>query len=84
MSGDLSEDRCDYLDRENAPPLLQICLQTTNSERTAPQVIQALKCERILDNNLSGVPIAIENGDRFQVIHPPNFAGEFPRPRELR
>jgi hypothetical protein len=78
-SGRLSDDGYDYVGEGFAPVLL-IFLRTSDPTATIPGVIEALMSERVLDNNLSDVPIAVEDGGQFRVVHPPNFQGTFSRP----
>jgi hypothetical protein len=78
--GRLTDDGYDYLQTDGAP-CLSLFLQTDDAAAAMPEIIRVLKSERVLDNDLSEVPVAIEDGETFQVVYPPNFAGKFRRSR---
>jgi hypothetical protein len=77
--GRLSDDGYDYVG-EGSAPRLQLYLRADDALAALPGIVDVLKTERVLDNDLAGVPVAIEDGEEFRVVHPPGFAGAFPRP----
>ncbi len=70
----VSSDGYDYVGERN---LLHLFLGTDNAERDLPGIIEVLKSERLLGNDLSQVPIAFEDGDALRVVYPPGFTGVF-------
>ena len=78
-SGRLTDDGYDYVGEGSAPCLL-LFLRTDDAKAAIPGIIEVLKSERVLENDLSSVPVAVEDGDHFQVVHPPGFGGTFRRP----
>jgi hypothetical protein len=77
-SGRLSDDGYDYSSDRLAPFLL-LFLHTDDPDAVISVVIDVLKSERVLGNDLSQVPVAVEDGDDFRVVHPPGFSGTFDR-----
>src|SRR5947208_1037974 len=75
--GRLSDDGYDYVG-EGLQPCLQLYLHADDAVAAIPSVIEVLKTERVLENDLSDVPVGIEDGADFRVVHPPGFAGVFP------
>src|SRR5262245_16658771 len=78
-SGRLTDDGYDYAGEGSAACLL-LFLRTDDANAAIPNIIEVLGSERVLENDLSGVPIAVEDGDQFRVVHPPGFEGTFHRP----
>jgi hypothetical protein len=78
-SGRLTDDGYDYVGEDSAPCLL-LFLRTDDAKAAIPGIIEVLKSERVLENDLSSVPVAVEDGDHFQVVDPPGFEGTFRRP----
>ena len=78
-SGRLTDDGYDYVG-EGSAPCLFIFLRTDDAALAVPDVIQVLKAERVLGNDLSDVPVAVGEGDHFRVMHPPESVGTFQRP----
>jgi len=79
-SGGLSDDGYDYGGDGPAPHLF-IFLRTDEPHAAVGVVVDFLKSERVLENDLSEVLVAVEDGDHFRVVHPPGFSGMFHRPR---
>ena len=77
--GRLTDGGYDYAG-EGAESCLLLFLDTEDAEGMTPMVIDVLKFERVLENDLSGTPVAILDGKSFTVVHPPDFRGMFPRP----
>jgi hypothetical protein len=67
---------------EGANSFLLVFLSTDDPDDLVPVVVEVLKSERVLENDLSTVPIAVQDGTQFRVVHPPNFLGVFQRPRD--
>jgi hypothetical protein len=78
-SGRLTDDGYDYVG-EGFAPFLLLFLRTDDPNAAIPSVIEVLKTERVLENDLSDVPVAVEDGGHFRVVHPPGFQGTFRRP----
>ena len=78
-SGRLTDDGYDYAGVGPAPCLL-LFLKTDDPSSAIPGIIEVLNSERVLENDLSRVPVAVEDGDNFQVVYPPGFEGTFLRP----
>jgi hypothetical protein len=78
-SGRLTDDGYDYAGEGSAPCLL-LFLRTKDANAAIPGIIEVLKSERVLENDLSCVPVAVEDGEHFRIVHPPGFAGAFRRP----
>ena len=79
--GRLTDEGYDYADDDGgAAPCLLLFLGAEDADAALPVVLEILKTERVLDNDLSSVAVAVEEGDEFQVVHPPGFDGEFRRP----
>jgi hypothetical protein len=78
-AGRLTDDGYDYAGEGSAPCLL-LFLRTDDVSAAIPGVIEVLKSERVLENDLSCIPVAVEEGDQFRVVHPPGFEGSFRRP----
>jgi hypothetical protein len=76
--GRLADDGYDYIGKGAAACLL-LFLRTENADASIPAVVEVLKSERVLGNDLSDVAVAIEDGDSFRVVYPPGFHGTFPR-----
>jgi hypothetical protein len=79
--GKLADNGYDYA-RDGATPCLLLFLSADDADATLPVVLEVLKSERVLNNDLSEVAVAIEDGHGFRVVHPPGFSGDFPRPSE--
>jgi len=79
----LSDDGYDYVG-EGSQPCLQLYLHADDAVAAITSVIELLKAERVLGNDLSHVPVAIEDGEEFCIVHPPGFVGAFPRPSSGR
>jgi hypothetical protein len=77
--GKLADNGYDYA-ADGAAPCLLLFLSADDPDAALPVVLEVLKFERVLDNDLSDVPVAIEDGNGFRVVHPPGFSGDFPRP----
>lgn len=77
--GQLSDDGYDYVG-DDSQPCLQLYLYADDAVAAIPTVIEVLKTEQILENDLSDVPVAIDDGVEFRIVHPPGFVGVFPRP----
>jgi hypothetical protein len=63
-----------------AAPCLLLFLQTDGDDAgaVAVSIVALLRNERVLENDLSGVPVAIEDGTgELRVVHPPGFRGTF-------
>ena len=78
-SGGLREDGYDYVGDPAAPDLL-LFLTAADAAAMIPGILRVLTTERVLDNDLSRAPVAIEDGEEFRVVHPADFRGTFPRP----
>ena len=80
--GRLTDEGYDYADDGGggATPCLLLFLGAADADAALPGVLEILKSERVLENDLSDVAVAVEDGDEFRVVHPPGFDGEF-RPR---
>jgi hypothetical protein len=78
-SGLLTDGGYDYAGDAAAPSLL-LNLVANDAAAALPGILEVLKWQRVLQNDLSEVPIAIEDGEQFRVVHPPDFRGTFPRP----
>jgi len=76
--GSLADDGYDYVGEGGASYLL-LFLRTEDVDGAVSTIVDVLKSERVLENDLSAVPVAVEDG-AFRVIHPPNFKGTFRRP----
>ena len=72
----VSDDGYDYAGSSQNPCLL-VFLATESLEQASAAVIGFLQHERVLENDLASVPVAIEDEDAFKVIHPPDFSGSF-------
>ncbi len=72
--GRLSSDGYDYVGEGKC---LHLFLETEDVSRDLPVIIDVLKSERLLGNELSAVPLAVEDGDHFHVVYPPGFVGTF-------
>jgi hypothetical protein len=77
--GLLSDDGYDYSKGDGAPCLL-IFLESIEPVAAMPGIIKVLKSERVLGNDLSEIPVAVEDDESFRVVYPPNFIGTFRRP----
>jgi hypothetical protein len=73
------DDGYDY-SGEGATPCLLLFLRAEDPDASFPVVLDVLKTERVLENDVSEVPVAIEDGEEFRVVHPPGFRGTFRRP----
>jgi hypothetical protein len=71
-------DGYDYVGESRAP-CLHLFLKTDDADAALPVVIEVLKSEKVLDNDLSEVPVAIEDGEEFRVVYPADFRGMFHR-----
>ena len=54
-----------------------IFLQAADPDAALPDVLATLATERILGNDLSDTPVAIEADDNVRVVHPVDFTGTF-------
>jgi hypothetical protein len=79
-SGRLADDGFDYAAEDGAAPCLLLFLRAADVAGAVPVIVEVLTSERVLDNDLSGVPVAVDDGGEFRVVHPPDFRGTFPRP----
>ena len=82
----VTDNGYDYADdgAAAAAPYLLLFLQTDddNADAAAASVVALLQSERLLENDLSGVPVAIEDGTgELRVVHPSDFRGTFHRRR---
>lgn len=85
--GRLTDEGYDYADDANAggggsaAPCLLLFLGAADADADAalPVVLEILKSERVLENDLSSVAVAVEDSDGFRVVHPPGFGGDFRR-----
>jgi hypothetical protein len=77
-AGALTDDGYDYVSHEGRP-LLLLFLQTNDAATALTGVIKFMETEIVLGNGLSNVPVAIEDGEEFRIVHPPNFSGTFAR-----
>jgi hypothetical protein len=77
--GRLTDDGYDYVG-DGALPHLLLFLRTEDVDSAVPTVVEVLKSEHVLENDLSTVPIAVEDGEKFRVVHLPDFKGDFRRP----
>lgn len=75
-AGRLSDDGYDYVG-DHQPPCLQLFLAADDPSAVIPEILQLLRAERVLGNDLSQVPVAVEHGGEFRVVYPPNFGGRF-------
>jgi hypothetical protein len=76
--GRIVADGYDYVGESRAPCLV-LFLKTDDATAALPVVIEVLQTERVLDNDLSELPVAIEDGTEFRVVYPPDFHGTFHR-----
>jgi uncharacterized protein (DUF1810 family) len=74
--GRLIDDGYDYVGEATAPCLL-LFLRTDDVQTGIAVVIDVLKSERVLDNDLSEVPVAVEDSVKTSVVHPADFQGTF-------
>lgn len=65
---------------DGAAPYLLLFLDTEDPDGALPAVIKVITSERVLENDLSAVPVAVEDGKQFRVVHPPDFDDTFLRP----
>ena len=77
--GQLTDAGYDYVG-EGATPCLLLFLSAEDADALLPVVLEVLKVERVLENDLSDVAVAIEDGEDFRVVHPWGFRGTFRRP----
>ena len=77
--GRLTDDGYDYVG-EGAMPCLLLFLSTSDADGAIPTVVEVLKSERVMENDLSAVPVAVEDGEKFRVVYPPDVGGTFRRP----
>ena len=77
--GRLVDDGYDYAGEGASSPLL-LFLRTEDTDAAVATVIEVLGSERVLGNDLSAIPVAVEEGEAFRVVHPPDFDGTFGRP----
>jgi hypothetical protein len=78
-SGLLQDVGYDYAGEPSTPCLL-LLFETEAAQQAVPVIVDVLRSERVLGNNLSDVPVAIQDGEQFRVLHPPNFQGKFHHP----
>ena len=76
LPGALVEDGYDYV-VNGTTAHLQLFLTAPDADAGIRGIIRVLTRERVLNNDLSQVPIAIDDGKTFRVIHPPDFRGNF-------
>ena len=76
--GRLADDGFDYAG-EGPTQCLLLFLSTEDVDAALPAVVDVLKSEQVLGNDLSSVPVAVEYGHDFRVVHPPGFTGVFAR-----
>jgi hypothetical protein len=82
-AGRLIDDGYDYVETPGDGPgnsFMLLFLRTEDVSAALPGVIATLQSERVLGNDLSAVPVAVEDDQGFRVVHPEHFAGEFRRP----
>jgi hypothetical protein len=78
--GIVSDDAYDYVDDGSGNMLMLVFLQTDDPESAVSRVVDVLRAERVMGNDLSAVPIAVDDGAGvLRVVHPPGFAGTFHR-----
>jgi hypothetical protein len=78
FAGRLMDGGYDYVG-DGASPHLLLFLRTEDADAVVPAVVEVLESDRVLENDLSTVPVAVEDGGEFRVVHPPGFKGEFRR-----
>ena len=81
--GSMSDDGYDYVRDARGVSLMLLFLDTDDVNSAVATVIQVLKSERVLGNDLSTTPVAVEDGDEFSVVYPPDFQGTIHRPERL-
>ena len=77
--GRLTDDGYDY-NGEGAAACLLLFLRTEDADGAIRTIVEVLTSQRVLENNLSAVPVAVDDGREFRVVHPPDFQGTFRRP----
>jgi hypothetical protein len=75
----VQDDAYDYV---GTPPntIMLLFFQTAAPQLALQKILQILKTERPLHNDLSQIPIALHDNNQLTVLHPPNFAGKFHYP----
>jgi len=81
--GRITDSGYDFVGKRSSPSLM-LFLRSDDAEAALSVVIEVLQNERILDNDLSDVPVAIEDNEEFRVAYPPNFRGNFQRPAKAK
>jgi hypothetical protein len=76
-SGLLISDGYDYARGDGPAPCLLLFLRTSDAANALPGLLEVLKSERVLENDLSDVPVAVDDGRSFRVVHPADFSGKF-------
>jgi hypothetical protein len=70
----------DYLEGTNE---MVLYLEVMDVARASQVILETLAGERIMGNDLlPGCTVAIERADGYEVIFPPDFAGEFTVPKD--
>lgn len=77
LNGKVKDDGYDYVTTDTGATLMLVFLETDDPSKSASGVVQFLECERVRDNDLSQVPVAIERGGKLIVVHPRNYSGHF-------
>lgn len=58
--------------------LLALFLETTDVEAALVQILEVINNVRLLENDLrSGTVVGVLRDNRYDVVYPPSFAGEF-------
>ena len=73
--GLLTDDGYDYINNH-----LLIFLQTQSPNTALPQILSFLASNRVLSNDLSQIPVALDDGQTITIHHPPAFPGKFHYP----
>ena len=79
--GGLADDGYDY-DGKGAAPCLLLFLRTEDADGAIRTIVNVLTSERVLENDLSAVPVAVDDGGGCRVVHPPDFQGTFRLPND--
>jgi hypothetical protein len=76
--GLVEDDGFNYTD--DNPPGMLLFFETNEPARAAAMVIESLKHDRVMGNDLSAVPVAVRDSVGLRVVHPPGFRGTFEVP----
>src|SRR5262249_60174823 len=74
-SGRLTDDGYDYAGEGSAPCLL-LFLKTDDANSAIPGIIEVLKSERVLENDLACVPVAGAGGGAVLIVVTPRCSRE--------